>query len=283
MIVLSILVIISILGAAVNVFLFCMLKKIPEKSTSFHLIRIIGATDLFLSLFTLSICFSRPILGPVETYTSWFYCPILSSATFFLCGLSGILMGLLALERYSVICYQRGIPQVVIWMALGIEALAAAVLLAGNSIIGGFAPEPSHLFCMPKGTTWSKYAGIGVDVLFNLPLFVLFFSYIAIFIKCYRANVPNQLESITRKAAIKALLFLFTYIMCYFPKFSTTLIGIFYGLDSPPKFLYLLIPIGMTMLAVVNPILVLLMHRRMKNSVTSYLFVKKSGYSIQLK
>lgn len=44
----------------------------------------------------------------------------------------------------------------------------------------------------------------------------------------------------------------------------------------------MLIPVGMTLLVLVNPVLVLLMHHRIKVVVLNALSTAKDGYSIQL-
>ncbi|KAI0232630.1 hypothetical protein L0F63_004789 [Massospora cicadina] len=280
MVVLGNLVVISVIGLVMNVFLIYMLKWIPEKSASFQLIWVVGVVDLAFSVTTMLVCVFRLILGFSGAYSSWFYCPILGSTTFFLCGVSGILMGVLALERYSVVCHQHSLPRGVIWALPLVLIIAAAVLFIGNSVSGGFVPEPAQLFCMPESETWTKYAILAVDLPFNLPLVVLFFCYVSIFVKCYRLTVPNQDDSITRKAAIKALALLAIYFLCYSPKFSTTTIGLFYNPNAPPKILYMLIPIGMTLIAVVNPMLVILLHRRIKLVAISYFNSK--NYTLQM-
>lgn len=280
--VLTVLAILSVLGLATNAFLLYMLKRVPETSTSFQLIRVIGLVDLLICVFTLAVIVARLALGPVEAFTSWFYCPVLSSATFFLCGVSGILMGLLALERYSVICYQRGLSRAALWTLVAVGGFVATVLIVGNSSLGSFGPGASYTFCVPDGTRWSRNFSIGFDVLFDLPLVVLFVCYSGIIVRCYRAHVPDHAESITRTASLRALFFMFVYFLCYFPKFSTSIISFYSGPRAPPVILYVLIPVGMTLLVLVNPVLVLLMHRRIKVVVLNSLSTAKDGYSIQL-
>lgn len=272
----GVLVVVSVAGIAINGLLLHVLTKLEEKTTSFVLIWNAGIADLLLCGCTLLLSVVRPVLGFPAAYHSWFYCPVLGSVTFFFSSMSGILMGFLALERYSVICHQRGLPRAAIWGVFSAVAVTFAVLLTGNSVIDGFAPDPSFIFCMPKGTPWSLCANYAFNVLLNIPIVVLSFCYVAIFVKCYRADVPNQAEKITRRAAIRALLFLSVYFMCYIPKVSTTLIGAYYGLGAPPRFLYMLAPICMTMLAIVNPILVLLLHRHIKGVVKEIVFQDKS-------
>ncbi|KAJ9065359.1 hypothetical protein DSO57_1020356 [Entomophthora muscae] len=277
MLLVGVLIVVSIAGIAINSFLLRILTKMSEKSTSFVMIWSVAFADLLLCHFTLVICIVRPVLGYPEAYHSSFYCPALGSVTFFVSSMSGILMGFLAMERYSVICHQRGLPQSVVWTLFSAIALTFAILLIGNSIIGGFAPDPSFIFCMPMGTEWSLWANYTFNVLLNIPILVLTFCYIAIFVKCYRANVPDRAEQITKRVAIRSLLFLAIYLLCYLPKFTTTLIGSYYGLGAPPVLLYMLIPVGMTTLAIVNPILVLLLHRHVKGKVKEFIYRKKSN------
>ncbi|KAJ9066816.1 hypothetical protein DSO57_1005779 [Entomophthora muscae] len=271
-VIVGVLVFVSALGIGINAFLLCVLDRLPEKSTSFVLILLIGVADLLLCVFTLLVCVSRLYLGFLGSYLSWFYCPVLGSLTFFFSSMSGILMGFLAIERYSVICHQQGLPRGIIWALFSMVALTFATLLTGNSLIGGFAPDPSFIFCMPRGTTWSMYADMAFNILLNIPIVVLTFCYISIFLKCYQSTFANRRESLTRKAALRSLLFLLLYFACYIPKFSTTVIGAYGGLDAPPRVLYMIIPVGMTMLALVNPILVLLLHRRFKDVIIGVIF-----------
>ncbi|KAJ9053399.1 hypothetical protein DSO57_1039499 [Entomophthora muscae] len=269
------LVVVSVVGIIVNAFLLCVLRQLPERSTSFTLIWTVGGADLLLCGFTLAMCIARPILQYPGAYHSWYYCSILGSATFFFSSMSGILMGFLAMERYSVICHQKGLRHGFIWFSFFFIAAVFGVLLTENALEGGFAPEPSFIFCMAKGSEWSLYTNYVFYVLLNTPIAIFSFCYIAIFIKCYTANVPSDAEVITKRVAIRSLLFLAIYLLCYIPKLSTTIIGIYFGLNALPKALYMIIPIGMTMLAVVNPILVLLLHRHIKARVRSLLLHKK--------
>lgn len=208
MMVVGVLAVIGLLGLAMNVSLLVLLRRVPEKSTSFQLIHAIGLVGLLLCLFTVGVCIARPALGAELAFASSVYCPVLSSSTFFLCGVSGILMALLALERYSVVCRQSGLSPVAVWVLFALTSLVAAVLIGGNSMVGGFKPGPSYIFCVPDGTAWSRFFSLGFDVLFNLPLVMLVVCYSAIIVRCYRARVPAQLGSKTRKAALRALFFL---------------------------------------------------------------------------
>ncbi|KAI0226443.1 hypothetical protein L0F63_002055, partial [Massospora cicadina] len=285
MLVAGVLIIISVLGVIANGFLLYVLSKLPGRSVSFQLIKLIAVADLFLCGFTCMLSILRPILGYPGAYTNWFYCPVFGSMTFFCSGTSSILMSFLAVERYSVICHQRGLSRSLIMVSFSIVATTFGVLLAGNSIAGGSAPDPSFMFCMPEGTTWSKVANYAFYLLLNVPVAAFVFCYVSIFVKCYRSSIPNQADSITRKAAIQSLLLLVVYFICYMPKFLTTVIGIFYGLNAPPKTLYVLIPIGMTSLTLVNPIMVLHLHRQVKNVVSHLISNDKSklqGSAIRL-
>ncbi|KAJ9065360.1 hypothetical protein DSO57_1020357 [Entomophthora muscae] len=152
--VVGVLIVVSIAGIVVNSFLLNILTKMSEKSTSFVMIWSVGIADLLLCQFTLLVCITRPILGYPKSYHSSFYCPVLSSLTFFFSSMSGILMAFLAMERYRVICHQQGLPRRIIWTLFPAIALTFGILLTGNSINGGFAPDPSFIFCMPMGTEW---------------------------------------------------------------------------------------------------------------------------------
>ncbi|KAJ9066810.1 hypothetical protein DSO57_1005773 [Entomophthora muscae] len=274
MLVLGALVVAAVFGIAINSFLLHVGKKLLEKSMSIKMIYIIGVADLLLCGVTLLLCSLRPVLGFPEAYHSKLYCPVLSSGVFFSSSMSGILMGFLAMERYSVICHRESLSPNIVWPLLGVVSLTFAVFLAGNSINGGFAPDPTFIFCMPKGTEWSLCANYAFNLLLNIPILVLTFCYISIFAKCYRANVPDQDKKATKRAALRSLLFLCVYFICYIPKVSTTVIGLFYGLDAPPRVLYMLAPICMTLLAIINPILVFMMHRQIKDAARSAILPK---------
>ncbi|KAI0241383.1 hypothetical protein L0F63_005947, partial [Massospora cicadina] len=275
------LVVVSVCGLLTNGVLLYGLPKLSEKSMSFQLIRMIGVTDLSLGVCTLMVCISRFGLDLAAAYTSWFYCPVFGSLTFFFSGTSSILMSFLALERYCVICHQRGLPRRLTITIFIVIASTFAILLAGSSILGSYAPDPTFLFCFPEGSTWSTFSNYAFYLVINVPVAVLVFCYVSIFVKCCRMSIPNQVDSVTKKAAIQSLLLLVVYFICYMPKFLTTVIGIFYGLSAPPRILYLLIPIGMTLLVVVNPILVLFLHRQMKRVVIQLVFGDKHLIRLQ--
>ncbi|KAJ9066815.1 G-protein coupled receptor 35 [Entomophthora muscae] len=276
LLILGLLIALSIAGIVINAVLLRMLGRMSEKSTSFSIIRNMSISDLLLCSVTLLICIFRLVLGFPGAYRSSLYCPVLGSMSLFFSSMSGILMSLLAMERYSVICHQQGLPHRAIWGVFSAIALMFAILLIGSSMLGVFSPEPGFIFCMPNGSRWSINTRMAFNVLLNIPILVLMFCYVSIFIRCYRSPLTKSDDSLTRKAAIRSLVFLAIFVICYIPKSTTFVIGAYSGFGASPPILYLLIPIAITLLAIINPALVLLLHRHIKGVVDEIAYCDKS-------
>jgi len=195
---------------------------------------------------------------------------------------SGVLVSMLAFERYFLICLHRSIYPIVGWSILAGTMLTLFVPAIGNAIEDGFSPDPTFSYCWPNGTDWSIFENNVITTMFMAPLFILTFCYVCIFVTCYRwkeepltknrLTMERKVEAarMSRKVAYRALFFILFYFMCFGPKITTTAWFMFGNPTTHPFFLYIIDPFGIQLVMSVNPILVLFLHRQFKREAQTF-------------
>ncbi|KAI0223618.1 hypothetical protein L0F63_003415 [Massospora cicadina] len=207
---------------------------------------------------------------------SWWYCRVFGLTGVLLPCYSGVLVSMLAFERFFLICLHRHIDTRVAWSVLGSVALALAIPAVGNSVQDGFSPDPTFSFCWPNGNRWANFENYVITTLFIAPLFILTFCYVAIFLTCFRHSDPPvpaqkgtteasvEAARMSKKVAYRAIIFILFYFLCFGPKVITTFLFAFgYG-SYHPFFFYTLDPFCIQLVMCVNPVLVLFLHRQFK-------------------
>ncbi|KAJ9056102.1 Melatonin receptor type 1B [Entomophthora muscae] len=261
-VVLSVSGMLALLGVVCNGLLLQVLWRINELwgSFTFRLITCAAVGDLVASLTTVGIGMFRLVLGYPGVMESAWYCRVFGFSLFFSHNLSGLLVSLIALDRYLVVKHRQRLHPAYTWVFVTVVALTFGAALACNSYQNSFAVDPTFSFCLPSGSTESSVAAIFTEVLVNIPLLVLGFCYISIFFIILRIQRHSKVFFKTH-IHLRALLLIIGYFICYFPKFFGTLWRLCTN-THPPFVFYILMPLGLTLVMIFNPFLVLFLNHR---------------------
>ncbi|KAJ9066385.1 hypothetical protein DSO57_1010127 [Entomophthora muscae] len=270
--------VINLFSFGANLFVLFLVRRMRLGMNTFshQLITCIAGVDFINTIFIFASHFARVVMGFPDNLDSAWYCRVFGlSGVLFPC-FSGVLVSMLAFERFFLICLHRHIDMRVAWGILGAVGLTLAIPAIGNTVLDGYSPDPTFSFCWPNGTRWAYVENNVITYLFIAPLCILTFCYVAIFITCFNHSdspTPAQKGSteasveaarMSKKVAYRALVFIFFYFMCFGPKVITTALFMSGFGAYHPFVLYIIDPFGIQLVMCVNPILVLFLHRQFK-------------------
>ncbi|KAJ9063325.1 G-protein coupled receptor 35 [Entomophthora muscae] len=256
----------AFIGLVFNVLLMWVLWRIGELwgSFSFRLITCVAIGDIVTSMATLGIGLFRSKLGYDGVIESLWYCRVFGFHLFYGHNLSGILISMIALDRYLVVRHRTRLSPLYSWLVFGIVALLYAATLGINSYQNTFKMDLTHSFCLPAGKPVSKAAEIFSTILFNLPLLVLCFCYITIFFVCRRLHSSNKY--INHRLPFRALVCMFAYLLCYLPKLINTIWYMFR--NAYPTITFCILAIyGLNSTMAINPILVVFLNNQVRQEI----------------
>ncbi|KAJ9063915.1 hypothetical protein DSO57_1035942 [Entomophthora muscae] len=270
---------IALVGFVCNVLLLRVLYRINELwgSLAFRLITCVAAGDLLSSLAMLGTGIFRAALGYAGVLESEWYCRLFGSTMFLGNSLTGLLLSMLALDRYLAVRHSRRLKPTYAWLVFGASAVVSIVILGYSVHRNAFELDPTYSHCMPSKGDRFRWTSILMKILANVPVLIISFCYTAIFTICCRIQSANH-ALFGSHLPFRALFIFLAYLICYFPKLFVFIWSLFTDL-YPPFILYILSPLAVTSLIVINPMLVLFLSNKVQQEVMHISFYQASDSS----
>lgn len=250
-------------GLVCNLLLLYVLWTIGElwQTFTFRLISLVALGDIGTSLTILATGIFRALLGTHAQHSPW-YCRVFGASLLFSHVTAGLIVSIIALDRYLAVCHHRRLHPRHTWLVLGGIALLLGTVLLTNSYHNAFRMDTTDSICVPFGSGLLAVAGVVSTFLFSVPLVILSFCYVAIFFVLLRAQRRHR-ELANRNLPLRALLWFGAYLLCYAPRFYATLRTCLAGAENSPA-LCVGILLGLSSIIVINPVLVLFLNQRVR-------------------
>ncbi|KAJ9055782.1 hypothetical protein DSO57_1000640 [Entomophthora muscae] len=267
----------TIMATCINLLLLLLLLRLRSSwhLFSFQLILVLTCIDLSSCFNSLMMCIVRAIIGYPQVFRVGWYCSLFGLGIVYFSCMSGVVVSMMALERYCLVCHRRPLSRRYTWAGLATVAVLLAIPMVLNALERGHTSDPTHTFCWAHGSKYSTIQGYFTTFMLALPLFVLAFCYISIFVTCLSRGIQRN-DHYSRKASIRALIFMAFYLTIYIPNFILTIIERFYDLNKAHIALLVMGPAFLTLTTSTNPILALILHRKIKEEVISLLYKRNS-------
>ncbi|KAI0240219.1 hypothetical protein L0F63_000279, partial [Massospora cicadina] len=240
---------------------------------SFQLIIVLALIDLASCYNSIMLCVFRAILGYPAVFRVGWYCSLFGLGVVYFHCMSGVVVSLMALERYCLVCHHRVLSRHLTWAGLTLVGSALAVPMVLNALSFGHTSDPTYTYCWAYGSKYSTIQGYFTTTLLALPLFVLAFCYISIFVTCLAKGLHGS-EHYGRKASMRALVFMGFYLIIYIPNFVLTIIERFYDLNRANLLLLIMGPAFLTLTTSTNPFLALILHKQIKEEALSLIRIR---------
>ncbi|KAJ9066902.1 hypothetical protein DSO57_1004984 [Entomophthora muscae] len=260
-------------------FSFILVLAISDFSNALHRIP--------LALFDMGAIVESSLEDNGTELLAWF-CPLTSLLTVLAPFMAALSATLLSVERYYHVCLSRPLPKGVGWTIFFAIAGLFLIPTLGSSvtihIILSSRVHDGGPVCFPPMDGWRLARNHMYYLTLSLLLIVLAFCYINIFLTTKRNIINTNASTVTKQVGIRVFVFLGLYLCCYIPMILTYALHTNSFPDSIPLQFIALVFNGF--ISLIDPILVLLLHRRYHNEfllllnhfrLTRYLF----GHTIQ--
>lgn len=259
-------IVLGTISMVLNLLLVMASGKLVRQNISHKLIFTVSLVDFVCSMFSVTMCCIRIVLGEAIFYDTWF-CNIFGFTSIGLTCTSALLIGLLGIERYLRVCHERGVPPV-LTLVLGLACwVVLMTTAAGASVTNGYLEDPTLVYCLPYGNNWSVALFVVSKTILGLSLPMLVACYLAVFVFCRRHE--RDFPAHTRSP--RTLIFIVTYCICFIPPMVFIFYESVYGINECPRFILILVPIGLSAVPASNPFLVLVLHHQMRANLPSFL------------
>ncbi|KAJ9063326.1 G-protein coupled receptor 35 [Entomophthora muscae] len=272
----------ALVGLVLNLVLVRVLWRIGELwgSFTYRLVTWVAVGDGIVSLTILGGSVFREILGYSGVVRSGWYCRVFGFGLLFGHNLSGLVISVIALDRYLVVRHSTRLRPLHICFVVGGIMVSYGTVLGINSYQNAFRMDLTKSFCLPHGKPISTVAEWFSTLLFNLPLFVLSFCYITIFFVCRRIQRSNK-KLLEGHRPARALVWISAYLVCYSPK----LVGTIWYISSnafPALPFCIITALGLNSIVAINPILVLFLNKQVHKEVASMYFPQPNEISAHI-
>lgn len=238
-------------------------------AVSYQLIGLLAVSDLLHGSVILAARLTEWWVGPLVIVETDWYCQTIGTVSHGLICTSAYLLGLLAFERYWLICRDRLVSPLCLWTVFGVTEVALIIPLTMSSLAKNLGADPIYGYCLPYGSAWATITSTILVGSFIVPLAALVTCYVAISRTICR-HVPDR--RLRRVVVLKSSAFIAIYSLCYLPKFLTSLWWRFRPVESIPRLLHVVGPLGVILPHLLNPLLVFAIHAHFKREAKRVLF-----------
>ncbi|KAI0221270.1 hypothetical protein L0F63_002996 [Massospora cicadina] len=255
--------VLAVISMILNLLLMNASSKLYKVNLSHKLIMTVSFVDFACSVFSFAMCILRVVVGEVIFRGPEWYCNLFGFTSIIFTCTSALLIGILGIERYLRVCCDRGVPKKLtacVTASLGICLLITGL---GTSATSGYMEDPTLVYCLPYGNRWSISLFTVSKVIIGLSLPILVACYLKVFLFCRRHE--RIFPAHTRSP--RTLIFIVTYCICFFPATVFILCESILGIDACPRFILILVPVGLSAVPVTNPFLVLALNHQMRSNL----------------
>ncbi|KAJ9062394.1 hypothetical protein DSO57_1011302 [Entomophthora muscae] len=262
----------GLVGLVSNLVVLKVLFRVYQNKKSFglNLTICVALVDIAASISALGLVLFRYILDYPEVLESEWYCRTFGFSFMLSMNFSGLLVSMTGLERYLLINWRSEIRPLYYWAVVAAVALLSAFIQSRNVYWNTYILDPTFSYCIPKGDSQSVLEHVLTDVILNVPLFILSFCYISIFLVVRRIKATtNRLSD--NHISFRALLVFFIYLVCYLPKVYSTIHKLTFH-SYAPLMTYILLAYGFSLTLIINPFLVLFLNSQVRQEFLSLIF-----------
>ncbi|KAJ9087171.1 hypothetical protein DSO57_1035813 [Entomophthora muscae] len=205
----------------------------------------------------------------------WF-CTYFGTPIIVLMPSSIIIVGVMAVDRYHIVVWRRGISCVWGWGFVIISGMFLVTLVVVNTAMYGLHPSSTFAACrFVKNTiTFMIFTHLTTLILLT-GLLTVTLCYMGIYRHCHRTlaafhTMPKRF-----------LYILAAYLLCWLPTLICIVWELIAGQKAIPKFLKLSSSFGLLLHLLVNPCLIILFQASLRNEVY-YLFTRNPTPSLNL-
>lgn len=253
-----------ILAIPTNLILLYILVRVRLFNVSHQLIGLLAVSDLLHGVVIISARAGELIYevnpGDKLALMNDLFCQTLGVVSHGLICTSAYLLGLLAYERYRLVCHERMVNPSRLWVIFAFTEIILVIPLVMISLNKNLGVDPLRGYCLPKGSIWAAATSLILVGSFILPLAVLIFCYLSITFTIFQV-VPDL--SVRRSVTFKSITFITLYSLCYLPQFVVS-IWLRINPKSCPHILHMIGPLGVIFPHLLNPLLVMLIHSQFK-------------------
>ncbi|KAI0244214.1 hypothetical protein L0F63_006902, partial [Massospora cicadina] len=256
----------SVLALLANAWVLAKVRIIGHTGLSKKMIAMLAMMDMLASLNLLCMGLANLIIGLSMGYpkvydTPWF-CPVLGSLANFLTGLAWVAVAILALDRFSIVFFERRLSIRAGWIAFYFCGLCFIIPTVATStyLQNGFRPDPTYTHCWFANSYWADIATNVMSILFSLSMLTITIVYVSVALHYFRKPTKTNEINYAKQVAIRALIILTFYYCSIAFKIASIIL---YGIDQRihPFFLHILSPVGLASSIAINPILALSSYR----------------------
>lgn len=258
--------VLSLEGCALllNLLLVGLVLGLATRNLSYALTLGICTVDLAFSLAALAKYMFRALLGEAGFFANTMLCNGLGTVTGMLMCASSMLVSLLAMERCLRVCRGRGLPRLLLGVAVAVSlALLASGIATG--VTGGYRLDPVGVFCLPGDGGWAATFDGVMRLVMVGSLLVVVPCYVAIYVFCRRHGEGSPVK--IRMA--RTLLPIALYCACFLPVATFIVLSKVLGADAVPKGVVMLAPIGAGTIPAANSVLVLFLNQQVRDRLAA--------------
>lgn len=237
-------------GATCNVLLLAVLWRARRERfrLNMQLVGPLAAVDLSMSLLLVAQSLVSMVTSRAVLMQSAWFCRCLGVTHMLLPCTSIRLLSTIALDRYWIVVYERGVNPRLGWILIVLVTMGLLLLMFVSNFLYGFKVDATLAFCRPQGTAlMEKIAHRAASCTILLGFIIV--------VCCYAGVYRRTSRAIVQTGVMRCSLILAAYILCWLPKFTTSLWGMVASKESIPKALQILGQ--MFLLLSINPCLVI--------------------------